>query len=444
MANILHKDAIGTEVHIPHFVSYSDGAARVAANPALSEVGKLALQIDNGTLYRLISVSPSVWQPIAQEPIGKTIPAHIGSGVVNATPTIQAAIDAMAAIGYGEVWLPPTPFGYRLDSPLTLKKYVTLRGSERGMARGRKVFDSASNAGSMLLINHTGNAIVMETGSCADGLGLYWPNQVSSGTPIENQWAFYAPANAHGVTIRNIHAINPYRFAYLNVDGALIQNCMAWPLETGIYLARCADVVRVENVHFNPNLLPNAAQSLRDWVAANGIAFKVTGAELPMFSNVHAFGYLRGLWYFYDSLIPGSTGLFSNIGFDQCGTCIEIGNVGTSHDGLKFSNVLLVPTATGVKITDTTQGTSDADKPRLMFSNLSVFNGSGYQRAVWAAAGSHARVSVCNGEFRDFTNEGALNQSATTKGRLTNVEMPTGSTRINNSGGGDWVDRDPM
>lgn len=70
MAEVLiqHKSIPASGRHAPHSLEYLNEAARLAAtNLTASDVHKLALQLDTGTLWRLKSVSPIEWQGVGIE-----------------------------------------------------------------------------------------------------------------------------------------------------------------------------------------------------------------------------------------------------------------------------------------------------------------------------------------------------------------------------------------
>lgn len=66
MATIEHVDIDAGEIHRPYNYSYADAAARLAATGFVAgDVGKLARQVDNNTLWMLTDDSPILWIPAA-------------------------------------------------------------------------------------------------------------------------------------------------------------------------------------------------------------------------------------------------------------------------------------------------------------------------------------------------------------------------------------------
>lgn len=68
-----HKKLTEGKIHVPNQFVYGDEASRIGAaisNP--DEINKIALQLDNGSYWRLISVNPAVWGPVNTTPLPHT------------------------------------------------------------------------------------------------------------------------------------------------------------------------------------------------------------------------------------------------------------------------------------------------------------------------------------------------------------------------------------
>lgn len=364
-------------------------------------------------------------------------------GVTDDTPAIQAALDAAAPVG-GVVWLPPAANAYRCNSGLTIPGHVSLKGGYGGMRRGLRLWGDTPR-GSLLHVCGTGDFITMSHNSVLDGIEIYYPNQQEQGSPTPYGWTINIPPNQHGVTVRNVCCPNPYQLLYANADGFLIEGIQGYPLSTGIFLDRVADVPRLNNIHFNGNVWSDAAQSLRDWVQANGICMYALGVEELMINNFFAYGYLRGIWfdaYTPDPNFPGNYGSLNVFGFDAVQEGILVGTRGISgRQGFCFSNGRIIPfqgqvgARTGIKFIDTLP----ADGPGVSVSNVSFFGP--HERSIWIESNSGARVSLVGGQSTEYTNELALCQSPHASLRLIGVRSFNGSgPRINNPGSGDVSD----
>lgn len=62
MADIQHKSIPAAEIHAPYSWLPADATARAALSVVADDVGKLARQLDNETVWRLKSVGPAVWE----------------------------------------------------------------------------------------------------------------------------------------------------------------------------------------------------------------------------------------------------------------------------------------------------------------------------------------------------------------------------------------------
>lgn len=82
MANIEHKDLGYAEQHVIHFKEYADATAREGATGLTSDDnGKIALQLDNGSYWRLTDYSGPTWANIAQLQVGDVTKSHINTDV---------------------------------------------------------------------------------------------------------------------------------------------------------------------------------------------------------------------------------------------------------------------------------------------------------------------------------------------------------------------------
>lgn len=61
---IKHENLTGQTVHVAHAFEYADRASRVAATGfKADDIGRLAIQLDTGGYWRLLSNSPTEWVP---------------------------------------------------------------------------------------------------------------------------------------------------------------------------------------------------------------------------------------------------------------------------------------------------------------------------------------------------------------------------------------------
>lgn len=369
-----------------------------------------------------------------------------GDGVTDDTPAIQAALDAAAGTG-GVVWLAPAFNFYRCDGTLSIPGHVTLKGGFGGMRRGHKLRDEAPR-GSVLCAYHPDNFILMNHNATLDGVEIFYPEQAMAGAPQPYGWTILVPNQAHGVSIRNVTCLNPYQFIYVSADGLLIDSVQGYPLFKGIKLGRVADVARINNVHFNPNVIPTLDISLRAWVEAQGTCLEMDMVEEFMVHNFFGYGYLRGICFtgnVSEPGLPGNYGSISNFGFDCVTEGILVATKGVSgRQGVSVSNGRIIPFAgpagarVGIKFIDDVSVESGSN-PAFSLSNVSFF--APHERSIWIGPNSGARVAMMGGQCTEYTNEAVLVQSGAAAVRLVGVRMFNGNgPRINNTGGADVDD----
>jgi len=97
-----HKKIDLGNIHKPHNWEFADATARAAAVIADSDlIGALALQLDDGTYWRLTSVGPTVWTkaatPNATDAELRDRSTHTGSQAISTVSGLQTALDAAAS-----------------------------------------------------------------------------------------------------------------------------------------------------------------------------------------------------------------------------------------------------------------------------------------------------------------------------------------------------------
>jgi hypothetical protein len=375
----------------------------------------------------------------------------VEGGVVDCTAAFQAAIDA--AEPGGIVYVPSGIYRLNLSSPttLTVKPGVTVTGPLRGMKQGNQIFpDTLVKDGALLNVYGTGRLFTMKQQSSVQNLCIYYPNQVTNGTPTVYDYAFYCGTNDHGASIRNITAINPYRFAYVNIGGVLIENVIAGPLNRGITLARVADVARIHNVHFNCNINQNNGSDLVNYVQQNLQAFVVDGAEEFNFTDCFVVIALLGLCFNdEDGDNFPSYGNWKGGGLDYCVGCVQVLD-GMALSTLRMSDVSFIstPVATPVVGAGNVIKMQDAEaspthKPTVFLDNFTVHGE--HSRTFWLDSNSNGHIIASRGKAEGALNQVALAEKAVDgyKGGVIQLDhvgmLSTAAARI--AGGGQLSER---
>lgn len=357
------------------------------------------------------------------------------TGVVDAT----AAINAAASVRDGAcIYLPDGVV--RIDGSIVpTKAGVTIMGAEgRGLRRGHRVDVPVTCAGTLIHARGTTNPLFVSADECSwRNLEIYYPDQNPDGvTPTTYQPTF--DVSHFGCTVENVTAINPYTLLDVAVGGFTADRLIGFPLFRGIVLGICPDVVRLSNIHLNPNVSSSnptyraIGPNLLAYAVANGIGFLIDGAEGFELSNCFAFGYARGL------NLGGGSGYFNGGGFDQCATCVMLtgaGGSGASNlSGLVFSCSGFVPVTGGVAVhfADTHAAASASERPRCEIVG-GVFDATapGAGRGVVMPSASYGACQVTGGMFQHMANECGLNDSANAYLQFIGVgSTPTCAARV--------------
>lgn len=360
------------------------------------------------------------------------IPNYDLTGAVSAVAAINAAASRVGA------WV-HLPDGIALlDNTITPAAGVTITGPERGMRRGHRVDVPITNAGVLLKATNTAVPLFQSSDECSfRNLEIYYPNQNPNGvTPT----AYGATFNitSFGVTVENITAINPYTLMNITVAGCKVDTIYAFPLFRGIVLGVCNDVVRVSNVHLNPNLSDANATfralgpNLKTYAAANAIAYVIDGAEGFQFSECFAFGYTRGLH------LGGGSGYFAGGGFDQCATDVMLAGAGGSGastlSGIVFTKTGFVTPQGGIHVNfaDTHVAATASERPRIeLVACVFDASGTGSGRGIYMPSTSYGVCQITGGLFQHQAAECGFNDSANGWLRASGVaSTPTCAARF--------------
>jgi hypothetical protein len=216
-------------------------------------------------------------------------------GKKDASSAIQKALMAAAANGGGEVFLPAGE--YRLDNHISIPTGVTLSGTwktpHHGQNTGGTVLLAYANKG-----EEDGKPLIsLNPSSAIMGVTIYYPEQHVPGV-VPYPWTI----QGHGMhgSVENVTLVNSYKgidFGTHKNELHYIRNVFGCPLKMGVYVDRCTDIGRVENVHFNPHYWgrsgatpPPDWKALREYLYLNCIAFDIAFSDWEMFVNTFCFG----------------------------------------------------------------------------------------------------------------------------------------------------------
>lgn len=276
-----------------------------------------------------------------------------GNGVVDDTEAFQKALNRCGETG-GVVKVPGGR--YVIKGALNVPEAVTLEGMSR--APGRTIYTEKlleKEKGSILLttqgrLQENGTPfITLNRGSTAKGLIIYYPEQSASNI-VAYPWCIRGIGD--NCAVIDVLAINPYQgidFGTYPAGRHKINGFYAQALKTGVFVDKCFDVGRIENVHLWPFWTDNP--QVVEWTKKNGTGFVIARTDWEYMSNCFAIFYSVG--YHFVALNDGP----GNAVLTQCGS--DIGPLAVKveavqeHAGVSFSNSQFMAT---IEIDTTNKG----------------------------------------------------------------------------------------
>ena len=266
----------------------------------------------------------------------------VGDGQADDTAAIQRALDAARAGGGGQVYLPAG--NYRVSGSLRVPGGTVLQGIWQAPHHSDQTLGSA-----LWVVGGRGEeageaAVHLEPSAAIRGVTFYYPDQ----SP-EAIVAYPYAIRGHGMngTAENVTLINAYQGIDFGRDAnelhtiRFVYGCV---LRRGVYISRCTDIGRIENVHFNPHFwarakIPGASsfrwQALVDYLNANLEAFIFGRTDWEYVFNTFAWGF-NVCYRFIGTEHGAANGNFLGCGADGGQTCVLIEE--TQAPGLLFTN----------------------------------------------------------------------------------------------------------
>lgn len=256
----------------------------------------------------------------------------------DSTERIQRALDSLASQG-GEVALQAGV--YRLDGGLTVPTGVILCGSWQSPHHSKGLRGT-------ILCAYGGRddprgppLIQLEPSSAVRGLTVVYPEQTLSDVRP------YPPTiRGRGVhcSIMDVTLVNPYFAIDLTQPHQLhyVRNVFGSPLHRGISVDACADIGRVENIHFNPHYWFDSGLSsqprmeeLIEYLWNNCEAFVIARSDWEYHLNTFSYGCKVG-YRFTSSSHGACNGNFLGIAADWAKTALLVEE--TQRPGLLITN----------------------------------------------------------------------------------------------------------
>lgn len=350
-------------------------------------------------------------------------------GKADDTAAFQNALDERARAGGGVVEVPAGR--YLIKTHLVIPESVTLEGTWRAPASLGNVAEMRLDApgepltGSILLaVDRAGKAdgtpfITLRSNATLKGMVIFYPGQTKTNPPKSYPWTVATGGDGtENPSILDVFMVNTYQavdFGSFETMRPYIRNLYADALYRGVYIDRCMDIARLENVHLAPFWHWTLESPLTKFVLENGEGFIFGRTDWQLVRDCFAAIYKVGFRFTKSSpsgvsrTAPSQDSKFANLptgnvmitggGADMCDTAILVED-SQSHAGLSFANcqifgsLIVRPTNTGpVRFTACgffgrmPEGTGnaalaeiDAGRSRVSFSNchfyaLSAFPG---------------------------------------------------------------------
>ena len=244
------------------------------------------------------------------------------------TAAIQTLLDAKSAQGGGVVEL--AAGRYRFEGTLSVPTGVTLQGvwaqPHHGIVEMGTVLEVYAGRG-------TEEGAFIELGQSAGvkGVTIVYPEQTLDDI-VPYPWTFHGKGMHN--TIEDVTLVNSYNGISIGPEFNelhLIRNVFGCVLRRGIKIARCTDIGRIENVHFNPHYwtrsghhgVPKDAKPQPDFAVAIKMqesleAFIFERTDWQYVHNTFVFGAKVGYLFTGSDVTDACNGQFHGIGADMC------------------------------------------------------------------------------------------------------------------------------
>ena len=256
----------------------------------------------------------------------------VGDGKTDCTKAFADALAAADTANGGVVWVPAG--AYRVKE-LTIPRRCALRGTFEAPPRFWK------NGGSLILAvpDKTGEDgrpfCIMYECAALRGLVIHYPDQKETAEPDPYPWCVRGIGD--NVTITDVLLSNPYNGIDLGTEPAgrhYIRGVNMHALRRGLFIDKCFDVGRVENVHVWPFWSMQGPP--RKFTLEQGEAFIIGKTDWEYVTNCFCIGYKVG-FRFIKTKHGAANGVFTQSGSDVGPLAVLVEEV-QRHSGISFVN----------------------------------------------------------------------------------------------------------
>ncbi len=276
--------------------------------------------------------------------VGTPLEGLDGTGGLDNTAPIQAAIDNAYAAGGGAVVLKPGR--YRMTGTLTLKRGVTLCGTTHGPFDFGPDPSTTTLAATFLVTNTTAPFITINgVGAAVTDLLFHYPNQVPPTASAPVSYPFTIRVEAPGTAVERSTVTNAFQFLDIEVGRTIARDLNIGAFYCGILVDHAADHVLLANivhsVFWDIGAFASYPQNIDTWVLNNGYAFMILRADAIKMENIQVYSRYAGFYLGESSDATQSSimgyGTATNVDIDTC----RYGIIAqASHlPGYKFANL---------------------------------------------------------------------------------------------------------
>lgn len=257
----------------------------------------------------------------------------IGDGKTDDTEALQKVLNAAAASGGGTIRLGTG--NYLCRGTLNVPPNVTIEG----------IFHSPTirtqNRGSTLLSVHSpGNSdgepfITLNENSTLKGITIFYPEQTETDPPIAYPWCIRGTGD--NCSIVDVLLVNPYMavdFGTFPAGRHYIRGLYGQPLYRGLFIDKCFDVGRIEDVHFWPFWTQHPA--IKHFMETEATAFLFGRTDWEYVSNCFCIWYRIGFHFVALEHGPGNV-ILTTSGSDVGPTAVRV-DACMKHAGVSFVN----------------------------------------------------------------------------------------------------------
>ena len=315
-----------------------------------------------------------------------------GTGEKDDSAAIQKALDECAAEGGGTVKLPAGR--YKLLKPISVPSGVTLAGEWEAPHHAQLMKGTVILADAGRGRENDPPLVSLSPSSAVKGLTFFYPAQR---VPDAKPYPWTIQGSGMHCSVMDVTLVNSYKgidFGTNPNELHYIRNVFGCPLKVGVFVDRCTDIGRIENVHFNPHYWMRAEvegiptwSDLSAYLWQNCTAFEFGRTDWEYVLNTFSYGCKIGM-RFFASKHGACNGNFLGNGVDWAQTAILVEQ--TQEPGLLFTNGEFV----GGKGAETELEVASSHTGVVQFSNCAFWGPT--KRVARIAGKGMVSMSQCN------------------------------------------------